>query len=139
MTKKELKRYRAIEHEIETLDAYISKLERKAERVPIVTDKVQSSQKEYPYIRTHETVQAPEPKSYTKIQRLIIRAEQLKNESITELTRLYDYINGIPDDRGRAILIQVYILGHTQSRVAIDMDLSYQRISNIITEILKKY
>lgn len=139
MTKKELKAYRRIEREIKTLDAYIKKLEREADKVPIIKDKVQSSQKEWPYVRTYETVDAPEPKRYTKIQRLIIRNERMKDEKIDHLTRLDTYIHSIPDERGRDILIQVYILGRTQADVAIDMDLSYQRVSNIITEILKKY
>ena len=56
MTKKELKQYRHIESEIATLEAYIANLERKAEKVPTVKDKVQSSQAEYPYIQTHVTV-----------------------------------------------------------------------------------
>lgn len=139
MTKKELKRYRQIEREIETLTEYIKKLERKAEKVPIVKDKVQSSQQEWPYVQTHVTVDAPEPVQYTKIQRLIIRNERMKEEAISELTRLDGYIHSVPDDRARTILIAVYINGHSQAQVAIDMDLSYQRVSNIISEILKKY
>ena len=139
MTKKELKRYRAIEREIETLETYIRGLERKAAQVPVVKDKVQSSQKEWPFIETHVTVDAPEPHQYTKIQRLIIRNEALKDELITELTRLDSFIHSIDDPRGQAILIAVYINGKSQAQVAIDMDLSYQRVSNIITEILKKY
>ncbi len=139
MTKKELKQYRHIESEIATLEAYIANLERKAEKVPTVKDKVQSSQTEYPYIQTHVTVDAPEPRQYTKIQRLIIRNERLKEEALAELTRLDTYIHSIPDDRARTILIAVYINGRSQAQVAIDMDLSYQRVSNIISEILKKY
>lgn len=139
MTKKELRRYRQLERDIETLTEYIKKLEREAERVPIIKDKVQSSAKDWPYIETHVTVDAPEPKRYTKLQRAIIRNERLKDETLQELMRLDDFIHTIPDERGRAILIQVYILGHKQSQVAIDMDLSYQRVSNIITETLKKY
>lgn len=139
MTKKELRRYRQLERDIETLTEYIKKLEREAERVPIIKDKVQSSAKDWPYIETHVTVDAPEPKRYTKLQRAIIRNERLKNETLQELMRLDDFIHTIPDERGRAILIQVYILGQKQSQVAIDMDLSYQRVSNIITETLKKY
>ena len=139
MTKKELKRDRGLERDINTLEEYIKKLERQAEKVPTVKDKVQSSQKEYPYIETHVTVDAPEPRQYTKIQRLIIKNERLKDEALTELTRLDNYIHSVEDWRGRAILTQVYILGHSQAQVAIDMDLSFQRVSNIITEILKKY
>lgn len=139
MTKKELRRYRQLERDIETLTEYIKKLEREAERVPIIKDKVQSSAKDWPYIETHVTVDAPEPKRYTKLQRAIIRNERLKDETLQELMRLDDFIHTIPDERGRAILIQVYILGQKQSQVAIDMDLSYQRVSNIITETLKKY
>lgn len=139
MTKKDLKRYRHLESEISTLEKYIKSLEKKAEKVPIVKDKVQSSAKEWPYIQTHVTVDAPDPVQYTKLQRMIIRNERLKDEAVAELARLDQYIHSIPDDRGRTILIQVYILGRSQADVAIEMDLSYQRVSNIITEILTKF
>ena len=139
MTKRELRRYRNLESEIETLDAYIKKLEKEADKAPTVKDKVQASSPEWPYIETHVTVDAPEPKRYTKIQRLIVKNERLKAEAVTELTRLDTFIHTVEDVRARDILIQVYIMGHKQSDVAIAMDLSYQRVSNIITETLKKY
>ena len=138
MTKKELRRYRKLESEINTLDAYIKKLEREAEKVPTITDKVQTSMKEWPYLPAHESVQAPEPHRYTKIQRLIVKNERLKADAVAELTRLDNSIHAVEDARARTILIQVYILGRKQSDVAIEMDLSYQRVSNIISETLSK-
>jgi len=139
MTKKDLRRYRNIQREIRTMESYIAKLERAAERVPAIKDKVQASMSDFPYTPTHVTVDAPDPKQYTKLQRAIIRNRRLKDELCDELLKLDNYIHSVPDDRGRTILIEVYINGKPQSQVAIDMDLSYQRVSNIITEILKKY
>ena len=139
MTKKDLRRYRKLKSEIKTIEAYINKLEREAEKVPTIKDKVQSSMQDFPYTRTHVTVDAPESKQYTKLQRAIIRNQRLKDEAFQELMRLDDYIYSVKDERGRTILIEVYVNGRKQSDVAIEMDLSYQRISNIITEILKKY
>ena len=107
MTKKELRRYRQLERDIETLTEYIKKLEREAERVPVIKDKVQSSAKDWPYIETHVTVDAPEPKRYTKLQRAIIRNERLKDETLQELMRLDDFIHTIPDARGRVRMLQV--------------------------------
>ena len=68
-----------------------------------------------------------------------LKNERLKAEAVTELTRLDTFIHTVEDVRARDILVQVYIMGHKQADVAIAMDLSYQRVSNIITETLKKY
>lgn len=139
MTKKDLRRYRALKSEIRTLDGYIKKLEREAEKVPTIKDKVQASLDEFPYTRTHVTVDAPAPRQYTKLQRAIVKNKRLKAAALQELLKLDDYIYSVQDERGRTILIEVYINGRSQAAVAIDMDLSYQRVSNIITEVLKKY
>ena len=136
MTKKELKQYRKLSRDIQTMEKYIKKLQRAAENVPTVKDKVQSSQKEYPYLPTRETVDAPQPAAYTKLQRAIIKQERVKAEMVNELLRIDDFISRIEDERAKAIVVAVYVNGDKQKDVAIAYDLSYQRVSNIISENL---
>ena len=118
------------------MEKYIKKLQRAAENVPTVKDKVQSSQKEFPYTPTHVTVDAPQPTAYTKLQRAIIKQERVKAEMVNELLRIDDFISRIEDERPKAITIAVYVNGDKPKDVAIAYDLSYQRVSNIISENL---
>ena len=139
MTKKELGQYRHLVKECAMLEERIRKKERDAERVATVKDKVQMSQKEFPYVEAHLTVDAPEPKQYTAIQRDLYILRQMKAAVDYALAELDSFIAKIGDSRARMIVTYVYVEGHTQKRAAIDFDLTESAISKIISKTLREF
>lgn len=139
MTKEEFKRYRTLPREIAYYEWKIESLERAAAKVPIVKDKVQSSQKEWPYIQTHETVDAPEPKQYTKIQRNIRRFKRLLSTAEHDLDVLTGMITRIEDSRTRQIMTARYVEGQKMKELVIRFDLTEQHLFRLINETVKKF
>lgn len=137
MTKKELKSYLNLQKEIDNLEDTIRRLEREADNVPTVKTKVQSSQKEYPYIETHITVDAPEPARYSKIKSTIVLKERRIDEAMEAMFRIETFIHTIPDARTRAILEAVAFTDKSQKDIAIEFDLTEGRIAQIIDEACK--
>lgn len=137
MTKKELKSYLNLQKEIDNLEDTIRRLEREADNVPTVKTKVQSSQKEFPYIQTHLTVDAPEPTRYSKIKSTIVLKEQRIDEAMEAMFRIETFIHTIPDARTRAILEAVAFTDKSQKDIAIEFDLTEGRIAQIIDDACK--
>lgn len=139
MRKEEIKQYRDLIKERDKIAGQIRRLEKKAADVRTIKDKVQSSMKEYPYISTHEEVEAPEPKQYTQIQRNLYTLRLQDVRIYEELLRLNNYIASIPDSRERGIITSVFVEGKSQKDTAIEYDITDARVSEIIKEILEKY
>ena len=137
MTKKEFKQYQRLPQEREYYIRKIERLEKQAETVPIVKDKVQSSQKEWPYIETHVTVDAPEPVRYTSIQRDLIRARRSLKDVERRLNKLNKMIVRIDNSRERQIITVRYVDGKSLKDTAIMFDLTEQGVLKIINKIVK--
>ena len=138
MTKEEFLKFKGLPKDIEYLTKKLQSLERDAENVQTVKDKVQSSMKDFPYTPTHVTVDAPEPVKFTRIQREIRRtrkrlerAEDLKDE-------LNEILAKVEDGRNRQILYKRYVDGMTLKDVAIEHDLTEQAVLKIIRQEVKK-
>ena len=142
MTKKELRQYRGLIKEQDTQQRYIDKLEKKASAVPIVKDKVQASQKEWPFLMVHEVVDAPAPVEYTKLQREIAKARKQQEkallESVKMAIKIETWIQTFDDARTRAILRDAILNDRPQKDIAIEHDLTEARISEIITEAVNE-
>ena len=139
MTKKELSQYRHLVKECNILETRIRKKERDAEKVATVKSKVQMSQKEFPYVEEHLTVDAPEPKQYTAIQRDLYLLRQMKAAVEWALAELDGYIARIDDSRARMIITYVYVEGHSQKQTGIEFDLTESAVSKIISKTLQKF
>lgn len=142
MTKTDLQNYLHLKQSIRQNKELIKKYERDASAVPVVMTKVQKSQKEWPYILSHETVEAPDPVAYTRIQKKILEKrrslqEMYLEESELELSVL-KFVESLENIRDRFIIKAVYVEGRDQREVAIDLDLTEGRVSQIIKEILEK-
>lgn len=138
MTKEEFLKFKGLPKDIEYLTKKLQRLERDAENVQTVKDKVQSSMKDFPYTPTHVTVDAPEPVRFTRIQREIRRtrkrlerAEDLKDE-------LNEILSKVEDGRNRQILYKRYVDGMTLKDVAIEHGLTEQAVLKIIRQEVKK-
>lgn len=142
MTKKELRQYKGLLREQETQRRYIEKLEKRAESVPIVKDKVQTSQKEWPYLLVHEIVDAPVPVEYSKLQHEIVRAKKLHEKALLETVKaavkIELWIQTFEEARTRAILRDAILNERPQKDIAIEHDLTEARISEIITEAVNE-
>ena len=137
MTKKELWSYKNKLKEIARLEARIKKREADAKAVPTVKTKVQSSQKEFPFTETHITVDAPEPRQYSAIQRDIVLLRVKKAEAEEELLRLDEFIYSVKDELARQILTARYVEHQKLKDVSIEFNMTEQGILKIINNSLK--
>lgn len=137
MNKDQFKKYRGLPKERDYLLRKIKILEHKESQVPIVKTKVQSSQKEWPYVETHVTVEAPEPVRSTAIKRELNRTRKRLakvEHDLDELTRL---LNRVEDARDRQILMARFVDGDKLKDVALKFDLTDQWVMRIIEKTIK--
>lgn len=139
MTKQDLEQYRHKIKERDQIQKRIHHLEEKARNVPTIKDKVQASMKDYPYTPTHITVDAPESKQYTAIQRTLYLLRLKEVELYEELLRLDNFILSIEDSRTRQIFMARYVDGIQLKDVAIRFDMTEQGILKIINKILDEF
>lgn len=104
MTKKELLQYRYLLIEIKELENKIKNYEGK-----IVTDKVQSSQREFPYTQYELKIQGVEDSLYIKKlrEKLFCRIEKCKKLKVD----IENFINNIEDSRTRLVFQLRYVEG----------------------------
>ena len=139
MTKKEFRQFQKLPAEREYFIRKIERLERAAENVATVKDKVMASQTEYPYTIMHVTVDAPEPVRYSSIQRDLIRARRSLKDVEKRMDKLTRMIDRIDDSRTRQILVMRYIDGEKLMDVSLKMDLTDVHVLRIINEAIKNF
>ena len=137
MTKREFKQYQRLPAEREYYIRRIERLEKQAEAVPVVKDKVMASQKDYPFIEMHVTVDAPEPVRYSSIQRDLIRARRMLKDVEKRFDKLTRMITTIDDSRTRQIITMRYIDGESLKHTAMKFDLTEQHVLRIVNETIK--
>lgn len=139
MTKKEFKAYAFLPQEKERCIHRIERLEKSLADVPTVKTKVQSSQKEWPYIQTHVTVDAVEPVRADSIRKDLRRAHNRLTAIERRLDRLDSMIATIEDSRTRQILTERYLEGRKLKDVALRFDLTDQWVMRLINEAIKNF
>lgn len=132
MTKEDFKRYTGLPAERKQLINRLQRLEREAANVPTVKDKVQSSQKDFPYVQTHLTVDAPEPVRYTRLQNDIRRTRRRLDNVEQRLDELTEILSRINDARARQILTARYVDGVKLKNVAAQYDMTEANVLKII-------
>lgn len=123
MTKKELLQYRYLLIEIKELENKIKNYEGK-----IVTDKVQSSQREFPYTQYELKIQGVEDSLYIKKlrEKLFFRIEKCKKLKVD----IENFINNIEDSRTRLVFQLRYVEGWSWLKISLKLgshDESYSR------------
>ena len=139
MTKEQFRKYRTLPRERDYLERRIRILEIRLENVPIIKDKVKSSAKEYPYIETHLTVDAPDPKKSYKLRKEIQRAKRLLSVVELHMDELTEMIAKIEDSRTRQVMTMRYLDGKKLMDVAARVDLTEQHVLRIINEAIKNF
>ena len=137
MTKKEFRQFQKLPAEREYFIRKIERLERAAENVATVKDKVTASEKDWPYTLTHVTVDAPEPVRYTSIQRDLIRARRSLKDVEKRMDILARMITRIEDSRTRQIITVRYVDGKSLKDTAIQFDLTEQGVLKIVNKTIK--
>lgn len=139
MTKKELSEYKNLLIETVKLSKRIARKERQLEEVHIICDRVQSTMKEFPYIRTYEKVEAPEPRRYTAIKNDLAELEKRKEMVEEKLLILDKFINSIDDSRSRQIIEYRYVEGNKLIDVARHYNLTEQAVLKIINKSIDEF
>ena len=139
MTKRDFKQFTRLPQEREYYIKRVERLEKSLENVPTVKTKVQSSQKEFPYVQTHVTVDAPEPVRYTSIMKDITRTKRRLRSIENRLDKLTGMIESVEDSRTRQILTMRYIDGEKLKTVSAKMDLTDQHVMRMISIAIKNF
>lgn len=137
MTRQKLRQYKSLKKEMEKLDNEINKLYDKRLDIPTVKGKVTGSCEEFPYIRTHMTVEMQEPKAADLLSRRIRIKEQRKKEAEQQALEIEQFISGIQDSTDRQIFEMLFLDGKKQREAANAVGYTQGRISQIISRILK--
>ena len=135
MTREKLTNYKNHKKELALIEKAIDKLNGRLERIPEVNVKVQKSSDDFPYIEEHLTVKASEPME--RIRCKIREKERKRDMIITEMNEVEQFIDDMPEGKEKEIIEMLYLDGMKQWEVAIEVDCSRSRISQIIGEILK--
>jgi len=101
LTIKELKQYQGLQNEIRSLE----------HRKNVVTDTVSGSSPEHPYIQGPRTVKGVTEKYQAQLQKAYTR-------SYSELLKLNEFIDSIPDAQLREIFRYRFVDGYTWTKTA---------------------
>ena len=137
MTREKLTNYKNHKKELALIEKAIDKLNGRLERIPEVNVKVQKSSDDFPYIEEHLTVKTSEPMEAERIRCKIREKERKRDMIITEMNEVEQFIDDMPEGKEKEIIEMLYLDGMKQWEVAIEVDCSRSRISQIIGEILK--
>ena len=138
MNKRDFKQFTRLPQERDNLIKRLERLERELDKVPTVKTKVQSSQKEFPYVQTYLTVDAPEPVRFSAIKRDIRRTKLRLTSTERRLDKLTEMIEAIDDSRERQILTMRDLEGEKLKVVSAKFDLTDQHVMRIINLAIKK-
>lgn len=136
MTREKLKQYQALKKEIKMLEDSIDKLRERSLDIPTVIGKVQSSQKDFPYIEQHISVQMDDPKEADVITRRILIKEKRKDEVNKLILEIEQFIAGIPDSSDRMIFEKIFLEGKKQREVADEIGMERSGISKKISKYI---
>lgn len=137
MNKEEFKKFKRLSQERDYLESRIRSLEKRLGDVPIVKDKVQASEKEYPYLTIHQVVDAPEPRKAHRIRRELDYYKRLLANNERYADEFLEYLVKIEDARTRQIMTRRYLEGRRLKDVAIEFDMTEQWVMRIIENCIK--
>ncbi len=135
MKKEELKQYCKLKKEIGYLQGRLDRLYRKD--IPVVAGKVQASERSYPCIRKHVSVQMYEPVANDKLNEAIAILEERQRRCSEKMLEVERYIDRIEDSELRQIFEMRYIEGMKLREIAEQMNLELSGIGKKITSYLQ--
>lgn len=140
MTKEDLEQLCDLRKEIAELEYKIARLSSRGSR--IVSDKVQASSKDFPYVQTTVKIEgydyAGDQKSRKQLGKKRILLQQRKEQAEALELRITQYINSISDSGIRRMIDYKYIEGYTWEKIGrifhCDRTTAEKRVSNYLKE-----
>lgn len=141
MTKSELEQLLDLRKEIQELDAKVEKMQE--QRVGRVTDRVQASMPDFPYVRTTKTITGVDNKGSRKRRRELTESELLllkrRQQAVDTEYKISQYIKSINDSRIRRIISLRYEEGLSWDKVAAAMNCDRTYPEKLLTKYLKEH
>lgn len=138
MTKEELEQLRDLRKEIRELDDKIERM--KEQRAGKITDRVQTSMKEYPYVYTTKTITGVDIKN-KKLRKELTESEILllkrRQQAVNAEYKISQYIKSIKDSRIRRIIHLRYEEGLSWEKVAEAMNCDRTYPEKLLSKYLK--
>ena len=140
MTKEDLEQLCDLRKEIAELEYKIARLRSRGSR--IVSDKVQASSKDFPYVQTTVKIEGydyvGDQKSRKQLRKKRILLQQRKEQAEALELRITQYINSISDSGIRRMIDYKYIEGYTWEKIGrifhCDRTTAEKRVSNYLKE-----
>lgn len=140
MTKEDLEQLCDLRKEIAELEYKIARLSSRGSR--IVSDKVQASSKDFPYVQTTVKIEGydyvGDQKSRKQLRKKRILLQQRKEQAEALELRITQYINSISDSGIRRMIDYKYIEGCTWEKIGrifhCDRTTAEKRVSNYLKE-----
>lgn len=140
MTKEDLEQLCDLRKEIAELEYKITRLSSRGSR--IVSDKVQASSKDFPYVQTTVKIEGydyvGDQKSRKQLRKKRILLQQRKEQAEALELRITQYINSISDSGIRRMIDYKYIEGYTWEKIGrifhCDRTTAEKRVSNYLKE-----
>ena len=140
MTKEDLEQLCDLRKEIAELEYKIAMLSRRGSS--IVSDKVQASSKDFPYVQTTVKIEGydyvGDQKSRKQLRKKRILLQQRKEQAEALELRITQYINSISDSGIRRMIDYKYIEGYTWEKIGrifhCDRTTAEKRVSNYLKE-----
>ena len=141
MTKSELEQLLDLRKEIQELDAKVEKMQE--QRVGRVTDRVQASMPDFPYVRITKTITGVDNQESRKRRRELTESELLllkrRQQAVDAEYKISQYIKGINDSRIRRIISLRYEEGLSWDKVAAAMNCDRTYPEKLLTKYLKEH
>lgn len=135
MDRKRLNRHKSNKQELALIEKQLDRLYERLENVETVSGKVTKSGDDFPYIEEHVTVQMAEPKAATAIKDQIRVKEDRQKVLWSEIEQVESFIGALPDGIEKQVMEMVYLDGESQCDVAIALEVTQGRVSQIIKKI----
>ena len=141
MTKEELSQLANLREEIRELDDKIRDIEDSGKK--LVTDKVEASSREFPYVKTHLTIQGyvyvldKKSQKVKKDKELLLRIR--RQEAIDLELRITRYINTIKNSEIRRMIELKYIDGYTWAELGQKFHCDRTSAEKKVSKYLKKH
>ena len=140
MTKEDLEQLCDLRKEIAELEYKIARLSSRGSR--IVSDKVQASSKDFPYVQTTVKIEGydyvGDQKSRKQLRKKRILIQQRKEQAEALELRITQYINSTSDSGIRRMIDYKYIEGYTWEKIGrifhCDRTTAEKRVSNYLKE-----
>lgn len=135
MNREKLNRHKQNKRELALIERQLDRLYERLENVETVSGKVTKSGDDFPYIEEHVTVQMAEPKAATAIKDQIREKEDRQRVLQREIEQVEDFIDALSDGIEKCVMEMVYLDGESQCDVAIALEITQGRVSQIIKKI----